>query len=148
LTPPQTIASINNRFKSPSLAFEDTGRFIAIAVLFGLTIVFSIGAALLSLRVAHPKWASTFVALLWLFVALLMLLGVGLMQGVHVVGKDTCLYVETYAVEYATTKVDDPQKKEWVSGTGEACGEQRWDVGMAERPIRWCALVRAPRCAR
>ncbi len=109
-----TIDDLQANIQPPSESFESTGRYIAIAVCFALTIVAAIGAGLLSLTVRHPTWASAFVALLWLFVALLMLLGVGLLGGVRVVSKDACLYSETFAVYYAKNKVQDPQKKEWI----------------------------------
>jgi hypothetical protein len=96
------------------MTFEDEGRFIAIAVMFSLTIVAALAAGLLSLRVGTPFWASFFVAALWFCVALLMLLGVGILQGVHAVSTDTCLYAETFAVHYAGQKVQDPQKSAFL----------------------------------
>lgn len=109
-----TIDDLQADIQPPSESFESTGRYIAIAVVFALTIISALGSGLLSLRVKHPVWASAFVALLWLFVTLLMLLGVGLLSGVRVVSKDACLYSETFAVNYAKDKVQDPQKKEWI----------------------------------
>lgn len=111
----QGIHDMKGSYEQPSLTFEDTGRFVAIAVVFGLTILASLLAGGLSLRVRHPIWASVWVAILWLFVAILMLLGVGLLKGVYVVGKDTCLYAETFVTRYANTKVTDPTKKAFVS---------------------------------
>jgi hypothetical protein len=109
-----TINSLQADIQPPSETFENTGRYIAIAVAFAITIVAALGSGLLSLKVRHPVWASAFVALLWLFVTFLMLLGVGLLSGVRVVSKDACLYSETFAVTYAKNKVQDPQKKEWI----------------------------------
>jgi hypothetical protein len=108
------IDDMQATIQPPSETFQDTGRYIGIAVSFALTIVAALGAGLLSLQVKHPTWASAFVALLWFFVALLMFLGVGLLSGVRVVSKDGCLYSETFAVYYAKSKVTDPQKREWI----------------------------------
>lgn len=110
----QTIDDMQNRFKDPSLTFEDKGRLIAIAVMFGLTIITSMLVCAFTIRVRHPVWASMFAALFWLCVALLMLLGVGLLKGMHYVSRDTCLYVETFAMDLTDKKVQDPVKKEWV----------------------------------
>lgn len=109
-----TIASMENNFQDPTLGFEDKGRYIAIVVMFSLTIVASIGAGFLSIRVGHPVWASVFVALLWLCVALLMLLGVAFLQGLSTVSKDACLYIENFSVNYVQANVADGQKKQWI----------------------------------
>lgn len=108
------IHTMQTDYQPPTETFQDTGRYIAIAVMFALTIIAALGAGFLSLKVNHPIWASSFVALLWLCVCLLMLLGVGLLEGVKSVSGDACLYAETYAVQYAETKVGDPQKKQWI----------------------------------
>ena len=109
-----TIEGIKDDYKGPSTVFQNKGRLITIAVLFGLTILAALGAALLALRVKHPVWASAFVAVLWFCTALLMLLGVGLLSGLVIVSKDACLYLENYAVDYAATKVVDSQQREWT----------------------------------
>jgi hypothetical protein len=109
-----TIDDLQAEIQPPSENFESTGRYIAITVAFALTIVSALGSGLLSLKVKHPVWASLFVAVLWFFVAVLMLLGVGLLSGVRVVSKDGCLYAETFAVNYAKSTVQDLQKKEWI----------------------------------
>lgn len=109
-----TIASMENSFQDPTLFFEDKGRYIAIIVMFSLTIVASLGAGFLSLRVGHPIWASVFVALLWLCVGLLMIMGVAFLQGLSTVSKDACLYIENFSVNYVQSNVADGQKKQWI----------------------------------
>jgi len=109
-----TIDDMRSDFQLPSEDFETYGRFIAIAVAFALTIISALGSGLLSLRVKHPVWASAFVAVLWLFVGILMFLGVGLLGGVRIVSKDGCLYSETFAINYAKSRVQDQLKKEWI----------------------------------
>ena len=109
-----TISSMQNNFMTPSLAFEDKGRYIAFVVMFSVTIIAALGAGFLTIRVGHPVWASVFTALLWFCVALLMLLGVAFLQGLRTVSKDACLYAETFAVQYVQDKISDPQKKQWI----------------------------------
>lgn len=109
------IKDIQTDIKPASENFQDNGRYIAIAIMFGLTILAALLAGLFSLRVGHPVWASVFVALLWLCVCLLMLLGVGLLKGLWTVSEDACLYIESYAMRYAQTEVEDPQKREWIT---------------------------------
>lgn len=96
------------------MTFENEGRFVAICILFSLVILLVILATVLSWRVTWPRTAAFMVALLWFFVALLMLLGMGLMNGIYYVSSDTCLYGESFAVQYAYNQVEDPVKREWV----------------------------------
>ncbi len=97
----QGMQSFRDSLQTPTLAFQEYGRFIAIAVLFGMVILFSLIAGLLSIWARFPRWVSAATILLWFFVALLMLLGVGLLSGVNYVTKDGCLYAETFVVNYA-----------------------------------------------
>lgn len=97
----QGMQSFRDSLQTPTLAFQEYGRFIAIAVMFGTVILFSLIAGLLSVWARFPRWVSAATILLWFFVALLMLLGVGLLSGVNYVTKDGCLYAETFVVNYA-----------------------------------------------
>lgn len=93
--------SFRDSLETPTLAFQEYGRFIAIAVLFGMVILFALIAGILAVWGRFPRWVSTATILLWFFIALLMLLGVGLLSGVNYVTKDGCLYAETFVVNYA-----------------------------------------------
>jgi hypothetical protein len=90
------------------MAFQETGRFIAIAVLFGLVILFSGAAGVLSYGCRFPRWASTNIIFLWFFVMLLMFLGVGLLKGVNIVTTDGCLYAETFVYNFALERITNP----------------------------------------
>lgn len=95
------LAGFRESLQPPTLAFQEYGRFIAIAVLFGLIILSAIVGGLLAVWARYPRWASSAIILLWFFVTLLMLLGVGLLSGVNYVTKEGCLYAETFVVNYA-----------------------------------------------
>ncbi|PSC74601.1 zinc metalloprotease [Micractinium conductrix] len=100
-----TIANIEDRFKPPTLALENKWRFIPIAVLFGVLMVLAPATALAVWSMRYVKTTAFLVAWLWLAVALLMLLGTGLLNGVYVVSDDACLYAESFAIAYARSKV-------------------------------------------
>lgn len=106
-----TLTSAIDNFQGdvepPTLAFENTWRFIPIAVLFGVSILCASLAGIFCYNIRWPKWTSTIIAILWLDIALLTLLGAGLMSGVNVVTEDTCLYVETYATYRAESTIQD-----------------------------------------
>jgi hypothetical protein len=105
---------VENDYKPPTLAFDEQGRFICIAVLFGLVIVFAALATLLTFNMYYRAWGAFSVALLWFFVMLLMLLGMGVLNGVNYVSTDTCMYAETFAMDYAFNQVTDPVQRNWV----------------------------------
>lgn len=104
----QGLLGLRNSLESPTMAFEETGRFIAIAVLFGLVILFSGAAGALSYGCRFPRWTSTNIIFLWFFVMLLMFLGVGLLKGVNVVTTDGCLYAETFVYNFALERITNP----------------------------------------
>lgn len=83
-----TFISGLNEFRAdvepPTFAFQDTGRFVAIGVGFGLVILFALLSAVLTVWGRYPRLGSTSTILLWVMVALLMFLGVGLLNGVKV----------------------------------------------------------------
>ena len=112
-----TISTMQEDFRRPSLDFENKWRFVVIAILFGFMIIIALATGLFGARMTHIGWTAFFVALLWFIVMLLMLLGAGLLQGVYVVSTDTCLYAESFVLRYAMEKVDDPQRQEFVSTT-------------------------------
>lgn len=104
----QGLLGLRNSVEPPTMEFEETGRFIAIAVLFGLVILFSGLAGILSYGCRFPRWTSTNIIFLWFFVMLLMFLGVGLLKGVNVVTTDGCLYAETFVFNYALERITNP----------------------------------------
>lgn len=106
--------SFRGSLNPPTMAFENTGRFIAIAVLFGLVILISLLSGVLCVKCRHPRWTATSVILLWFFIALLMLLGVGLLQGVNYFSTDACLYSESFLVSLVLRRVQDPVLKNLV----------------------------------
>ena len=73
----QAISSFRANFEPPTLAIQDKWRFVPLAVVFGLAILAAALVALLVPRMRFRKSAALSVALLWLVVTLLMLLGVG-----------------------------------------------------------------------
>lgn len=97
------------------MMIEDTLRPIIITVLFGLTLIAAIVALVLVLWKPRPSWASVAIAFLWFLTALLMIVGAGLFSGGLAVAEDSCLYIETYTIQYVLNKVDAPAKREWVS---------------------------------
>lgn len=99
----QSIVQMENTYKPPSESFQLKDRYVAIAVVFGFTILFALAAGLLSLQVRFPKWASFCVAFLWFTVAILMLIGVGILQGLKRLGNDSCTYSEAYLLTTAQT---------------------------------------------
>jgi hypothetical protein len=113
----QGLQGFRNSTEPPTLAFEDYGRFIAIAVIFGVVILFSILASVCCVWCRFPRIAATSVILLWFFVALLMFLGVGLLKGVNYVTEDGCLYAETFVVNYAANYIDSPVAKGYALRT-------------------------------
>lgn len=104
-----TITDIENDFKPPTMALQEKWRFIPIAVVFGVVILVVLLTLVAIWFMTWPKSTSFLTALLWFMVALLMLLGVGLLRGVYVVSDDACLYAESYVVAYARRKAGDSQ---------------------------------------
>lgn len=100
--------------EAPSTAFENTGRFVAFAVIFGMVILLGGLSTGFSYGCKYPRWTSTINILLWFFVALLMLLGVGLFKGVNYVTTDGCLYAETFIFNYAVNSISSPKTQELV----------------------------------
>ena len=113
----QGLQGFRNGTEPPTLAFQDYGRFIAIAVIFGVVILFSILASVCCVWCRFPRIAATSVILLWFFVALLMFLGVGLLKGINYVTEDGCLYAETFVVNYAANYIDSPVAKGYALRT-------------------------------
>lgn len=110
----QGLQGFRDDFEPPTLAFQNTGRFVAIAVLFGMVILFSLLSAGFVVWGSYPRVGATSVILLWLFVTLLMFLGVGLLKGVNYITEDGCLYSETFVVNYAADYIDDPLAKKFA----------------------------------
>jgi hypothetical protein len=108
------IHDMERQLQSPTLAFENTGRFIAIAVGFGLLIAAALVAGGLTAFRKAPLWAAIFVLILWFITALLMLVGAGALRGVNAVSADACVYAESYAVRYVATRVTDPTRRAFI----------------------------------
>lgn len=71
-------------FQPPTLAFQETWRFVAIGVGFGLILLFALLSSALTIWARYPRLGSTSTILLWAMVALLMFLGAGALNGVKV----------------------------------------------------------------
>lgn len=110
----KTIYDINEDYRDSSLAFQNTWRYIPIAVTFGLTILATFLAALSTYTMKHPKVSSVVVSLLWLDIAVLMLLGAGMMSGVYKFSGDTCLYTEAYVLRRAENTIQNPDTRDRV----------------------------------
>jgi hypothetical protein len=110
----KTIYDLNEDYRDSSLAFQNTWRYIPIAVTFGLTILATFLAALSTYTMKHPKTSSVMVSLLWFDIAVLMLLGAGMMSGVYELSGDTCLYTEAYVLRRAENTINDPDTRDRV----------------------------------
>lgn len=108
------LNDIERDYRSPTLSIENKWRFVVIGLLFGFSILISMMSGIFTIRLKHTGWAAFFVALLWFIVMLLMLLGTGLLQGVHVVSTDTCLYGENFAYRYAMDQINDEETRNFV----------------------------------
>ncbi|KAL4427882.1 hypothetical protein ABPG75_001971 [Micractinium tetrahymenae] len=91
------------------MAVEDTWRYVAAAVLYGLLIVLSLATPLGCWFGTWPRLTALLAALLWLCVALLMAVGTGVLRGVEVASGNACLFAESYVLEIATTKLAGSQ---------------------------------------
>lgn len=89
---------------------HDTARFIVIGVVFGLVIFCALVASAITIRARHPRWGATMTIILWFMVAILMLLGVGLLDGFKYLSSDGCLYAESFVMSYATRLDGDSQQ--------------------------------------
>ncbi|KDD72551.1 hypothetical protein H632_c3199p0 [Helicosporidium sp. ATCC 50920] len=101
-----TLQSAVDEVEPPTMAFQNRWRYIPIAVLFGVLIVL---AALLALTLPRMRWyktASALTAVAWLDIALVMLLGVGILRGIYEVSGDVCLYGETYVYDRTSAALD------------------------------------------
>ncbi|GAB4813406.1 hypothetical protein N2152v2_000452 [Parachlorella kessleri] len=103
-------------YQSSTQSLQDTWRFVLLCVLFGLLILSVVATTVLCLWKRFGRWASLLVALTWLLTALVMLGGVGLMNGVVVVSGEGCLYLESYIYDVAQTKLSDPARTLVLSG--------------------------------
>lgn len=113
----ETLDDIQGNWEDPTMAIEETWRFVPIAVVFGTTVAISLLCALLFWRLSWYRLATLLTCLLWLDVALLMLLGVALLNGVSVMSNDSCLYSEFMALAIAPGKVKDPTSQKLVMNT-------------------------------
>ena len=93
-----------------TLVVNDTARFIVIGVVFGLVIFCALVASALTIGARYPRWGATMTIILWFMVAILMLLGVGLLDGFKYLSSDGCLYAESFVMSYATRLDGDSQQ--------------------------------------
>ncbi|GAB4813407.1 hypothetical protein N2152v2_000453 [Parachlorella kessleri] len=103
-------------FESPTMTLQDKWRFVVFAVLFGLLILSVMVTTALCFWMRFGRWASALVAVTWFFNALVMLGGVGLMNGVVVISADACLYTETYIYHVVGTKISEPARSLVLGG--------------------------------
>lgn len=101
----QGLKGFRDDIEPSTYVFQNTGRFIAIGVAFGLVILFAILAAALTIWTRWPRLGATSCILLWFMDALLMLLGVGLLNSIKYITEDGCLYAESFVVNLATERV-------------------------------------------
>ncbi|PRW20192.1 epidermal growth factor receptor [Chlorella sorokiniana] len=126
-----TITDITDSYEDPTMAIEETWRFIPIAVCFGLTIFVSLLCAAAFWRLRWYRTATAALWLLWLTIALLMLLGVGLLKGLYVVSSDSCKYVEFLSYKLAGRKISGDQREQVLTALGYYFGV----VGIEDRYV-------------
>lgn len=114
----KNIDSISDQYRAPTLAVEDKWRFIPIAVIFGLTILLSALVGIMVWRMRFPKTTSLVLLLLWVDVALLMLLGAGLLSGAQVLSGDACLYAESFVMRRVDLMADGDGKEKVKNALG------------------------------
>ncbi|KAL4425915.1 hypothetical protein ABPG75_009931 [Micractinium tetrahymenae] len=90
---------------------QDTWRYVLIAVLFGLLIAMSGAVAAACLRMRRGVLATSLVALLWLLNAVVMFLGLGLLNGAKSVANDACLYSEDYVSRLVEQRLEGDTQK-------------------------------------
>lgn len=114
----ETLTDITDSYEDPTMAIEERWRFIPIAVCFGLAILTSLlcGAAFWRLR--WHRTATALLWVLWLTIALLMLLGVGLLKGVYVVSADSCKYAEFLSYKLAARKISGDRREQVLTALG------------------------------
>ncbi|KAL4442089.1 hypothetical protein ABPG77_011350 [Micractinium sp. CCAP 211/92] len=101
----QALGDLQSRFEGTTMAVQDTWRYVAAAVLYGLLIVLSLSAPLGCWFGTWPRLTALLVALLWLCVTLLMAVGTGALRAVGNASGDACLFAESYVLETATAKL-------------------------------------------
>jgi hypothetical protein len=100
-------------------------------VCFGLTIFVSLLCAAAFWRLRWYRTATAALWLLWLTIALLMLLGVGLLKGLYVVSSDSCKYVEFLSYKLAGRKISGDQREQVLTALGYYFGV----VGIEDRYV-------------
>ncbi|KAI3430897.1 hypothetical protein D9Q98_009306 [Chlorella vulgaris] len=105
-----TIADIRSSFYGPSMAVEDTWRFVLIGAVFGATILIALVCAATFWSLHWYRCSVLALVLLWLDITVLMWLGVGLLRSVSVVTSDACLYGEYFSIQLAQRKVAESQR--------------------------------------
>lgn len=100
-----TLRDIQSRFEGSTMAVQDTWRYVAAAVLYGLLIALSLATPLGCWFGSWPRLTALLLALLWLCVALLMAVGTGALRGVGAASGDACLFSESYVLKTAASKL-------------------------------------------
>lgn len=106
------LATLRADYESVTMQVQDTWRYVAIAVFFGVLIILCLAAAWAVGTGNAPRFGYACTLLLWLQTAVLMLAGAGMMMvvehcrlsqvspgllaGTYSVSGDACLYSETY----------------------------------------------------
>lgn len=91
-------------YQGPTQAVENTWRYVALAVFFGLLILAATAGTLLGLGGRWARTAAFFVLMLWLLTSLLMLLGAGLLGTGYHLTSGTCLYGEAWGQREAAAR--------------------------------------------
>ncbi|KAL4855614.1 hypothetical protein ACK3TF_003939 [Chlorella vulgaris] len=110
-----TISDIRSSFYGPSMAVEDTWRFVLIGAVFGATILIALVCAATFWSLHWYRCSVLALVLLWLDITVLMWLGVGLLRSVSVVTSDACLYGEYFSIQLAQRKVAESQRDRVLS---------------------------------
>lgn len=109
------IKDIRHSWERPTMAIENTWRFIPIAVVFGTTILFSVVIAVTFWSLRWYRASTVALLFFWLDISLLMFLGVGLLRSVYVVSSDACLYAEYSSMVLADRKVAATRRERVLS---------------------------------
>lgn len=110
------LTNIQNDFEPPSKTFDSNWRVATIVLLYCFVIFSALLSGLLSLKLKWRGWTCLSIVFLWFFIMLLMIIGPGLLRGVHEIAHDACLFSETFVLRYAGRKFgDNSEQKQIVS---------------------------------
>ncbi|KAI7842724.1 hypothetical protein COHA_003654 [Chlorella ohadii] len=99
------IESLKDNNEAWSLDVQNKWRYVVIAVLFGLLILLSIAVAAACFWMKWGLSATFLVACLWALNAVVMFLGMGMLNGAKGVANDACLYGEETVIRLLNESV-------------------------------------------